>query len=100
MRGNFQHFGSLSILGLAGMLYTIYIKKIFDHLTIDHSMFVYSAGNCKFNSGSVGSKGYVAPGVTYKAFCEFLYLRIVHDIMILRSRRPQIQMNIDRVELV
>ena len=30
MRGSFQHFGRLSILGLAGMFYTIYIKKIFD----------------------------------------------------------------------
>ena len=30
MRGNFQHFESLSILGLAGMFHTIYIKKIFD----------------------------------------------------------------------
>ena len=40
------------------------------------------------------------PGVTYKVFCQLLYLRIAHDIMILRSRRPQIQMNIDRVEFV
>ena len=30
MRGNFQHFGSLSFLGLAGILYIIYIKTIFE----------------------------------------------------------------------
>ena len=35
----------------------------------------------------------------YEVFCQLLYLRMLHNIMRLRSRRPQIQMNIDRIGL-